>query len=253
MAVAKDEWRRIATGLYHMGLLTLVDENPPAAYCQAYARWVTAEASLAKMAERDLLTNGLMIKTTGGNAIQNPLVGTANKAASDIVCYLLIACSASICNSIDAPALVVLFRVDVEPEPCSRRCARAVMIRGATGAAEVNVRRLNAAESKEQRQNQCGGDQEDRAIRQEITDKAHEAGRQNASRRCETLIASEALAQRSVADEAKADGSDRQPQEPAGDPLEHESGQHQRETRPNRNDECASCHHGGPQGDDISL
>ena len=37
------------------------------------------------MAERDLLTSGLMIKTTGGNAIQNPLVGTANKAASDMV------------------------------------------------------------------------------------------------------------------------------------------------------------------------
>ena len=46
-----------------------------------------AEASLAKMAERDLLTSGLMIKTTGGNAIQNPLVGTANKAASDMVRY----------------------------------------------------------------------------------------------------------------------------------------------------------------------
>ena len=58
MPVAKDEWRRIATGLYHLGLLTLVDENPLAAYCQAYARWVTAEASLAKMAERDLLTSG---------------------------------------------------------------------------------------------------------------------------------------------------------------------------------------------------
>ena len=89
MPVAKDEWRRIATGLYHMGLLTLVDENPLAAYCQAYARWVTAEASLAKMAERDLLTNGLMIKTTGGNAIQNPLVGTANKAASDMLRYAI--------------------------------------------------------------------------------------------------------------------------------------------------------------------
>jgi P27 family predicted phage terminase small subunit len=87
MALAKDEWRRISTGLYHMGLLTLVDENPLAAYCQAYGRWRTAEASLAKMAERDLLTSGLMIKTTNGNAIQNPLVHTANKAASDMVRY----------------------------------------------------------------------------------------------------------------------------------------------------------------------
>jgi P27 family predicted phage terminase small subunit len=87
MALAKDEWRRISTGLYHMGLLTLVDENPLAAYCQAYARWRTAEVSLEKMAERDLLTSGLMIKTANGNAIQNPLVHTANKAASDMVRY----------------------------------------------------------------------------------------------------------------------------------------------------------------------
>jgi P27 family predicted phage terminase small subunit len=80
------KWRAYADVNKNRGKL-LVDENPLAAYCQAYARWVTAEASLAKMAERDLLTNGLMIKTTGGNAIQNPLVGTANKAASDMVRY----------------------------------------------------------------------------------------------------------------------------------------------------------------------
>jgi P27 family predicted phage terminase small subunit len=87
MPAAKAEWRRIAVGLYNMGLLSLVDEHPFAAYCQAFARWVNAEEAIARMAERDLLTKGLMIKTTGGNAIQNPLVGTANKAASDMVRY----------------------------------------------------------------------------------------------------------------------------------------------------------------------
>ncbi len=39
------------------------------------------------MGKRDLLTGGLMIKTSNGNAIQNPLVGTANKAVSDMVRY----------------------------------------------------------------------------------------------------------------------------------------------------------------------
>ena len=39
------------------------------------------------MAERDQLTSGLMIKTTNGNAVQNPLVGTANKAMGDMVRY----------------------------------------------------------------------------------------------------------------------------------------------------------------------
>jgi hypothetical protein len=32
------------------------------------------------MAEKHQLTGGLMIKTSNGNAIQNPLVGTANRA-----------------------------------------------------------------------------------------------------------------------------------------------------------------------------
>ena len=39
------------------------------------------------MAERDQLTGGLTIKTTNGNAIQNPLVGMANRAMADMVRY----------------------------------------------------------------------------------------------------------------------------------------------------------------------
>ena len=41
------------------------------------------------MGKRDMLTGGLMIKTSNGNAIQNPLAGTANKAASDLVRYAI--------------------------------------------------------------------------------------------------------------------------------------------------------------------
>jgi P27 family predicted phage terminase small subunit len=53
----------------------------------AYGRWVQAERAIAKMAEKDQLTGGLMIKTSNGNAVQNPLVGTANKAAADMMRY----------------------------------------------------------------------------------------------------------------------------------------------------------------------
>jgi P27 family predicted phage terminase small subunit len=84
---AHKEWDHIATQLHRLGLLTVVDVASLAAYCQAYGRWLTAERAIAAMAERDLLTGGLMIKTTNGNAIQNPLIGTANKAASDMVRY----------------------------------------------------------------------------------------------------------------------------------------------------------------------
>ena len=86
-ASARQEWDRVAPGLFHTGVLSGVDRAALAAYCQAYARWVQAETAIQKMAEKDPLTGGLMIKTTNGNAVQNPLVGTANKAAADMVRY----------------------------------------------------------------------------------------------------------------------------------------------------------------------
>lgn len=84
---ARAEWDRVARQLHFLGLLTVVDVPSLSAYCQAYGRWVQAERAIAEMAKHDMLTGGLMIKTANGNAIQNPLVGTANKAASDMVRY----------------------------------------------------------------------------------------------------------------------------------------------------------------------
>lgn len=84
---AKVEWGRVSEELYKIGLLSGIDRAVLAAYCQSYARWVRAERAIAEMGKEDLLTGGLMIKTTNGNAIQNPLVGIANKAAADMVRY----------------------------------------------------------------------------------------------------------------------------------------------------------------------
>jgi P27 family predicted phage terminase small subunit len=84
---ALEEWDRVAVWLHRIGLLSEVDRAALAAYAQAYGRWVQAERAIAKMAERDQLTGGLMIKTTNGNAIQNPVVGIANKAAADMMRY----------------------------------------------------------------------------------------------------------------------------------------------------------------------
>ena len=84
---AKVEWGRVANELYKVGLLTGLDRAVLAAYCQSYAIWCQATNAIKKMAEKDTLTGGLMIKTSNGNAIQNPLVGTANKAASDMARY----------------------------------------------------------------------------------------------------------------------------------------------------------------------
>ena len=87
-ADAVEEWNRISTDLYNLGVLSEIDRAALAAYAQAYGRWVQAERAIAKMAEKDHLTGGLMIKTSNGNAIQNPLVGTANKAAADMMRYV---------------------------------------------------------------------------------------------------------------------------------------------------------------------
>ena len=84
---AKIEWDRVAENLYLSGILAKIDRAGLAAYCQAYGRWVQAEAVISMMAEKDHMTCGLMIKTSNGNAVQNPLVGVANKAMSDMMRY----------------------------------------------------------------------------------------------------------------------------------------------------------------------
>lgn len=86
-AAARDEWNRIVDELVGLGILTHLDRGALAAYCQAYGRWSAAETALARMAERDAVSDGLIVRTKSGNLIQNPLVGAANKAMADMVRY----------------------------------------------------------------------------------------------------------------------------------------------------------------------
>ena len=79
-AEAKTEWKRVAGILHAIGMLTTLDRAALAVYCQAVGRWERAELALEKMAATDPSTQALLIKTKSGNLIQNPLVGTANKA-----------------------------------------------------------------------------------------------------------------------------------------------------------------------------
>ena len=84
-APARREWRRVSKRLHAAGLLSPIDRGALAAYCQAYGVWVQAEQALAHMAANDPVSFALMVKTSNGNVIQNPLVGIANKARSDMV------------------------------------------------------------------------------------------------------------------------------------------------------------------------
>lgn len=84
--VAKTEWNKISSELYIIGLLTKVDKAVLAAYCTSYALWARAWHSINRVAKKRG-KDGLTITTTNGNIIQNPAVGTANKAAIDMVKY----------------------------------------------------------------------------------------------------------------------------------------------------------------------
>ena len=87
---AKVEWGRIVGTLFRGGLMTELDRSVLAAYCQSYGRWVQAERALARMAEAQAdFDQALTIVTHNGTAMQNPLIGIANKAKADTVRYAL--------------------------------------------------------------------------------------------------------------------------------------------------------------------
>jgi P27 family predicted phage terminase small subunit len=78
---AADEWWRVAPELHRLGLRSVLDVMPLAAYCVAYKRWRTAEEALTRMAERDAATSGLLVKSAVGDARASPLVKVAAAAA----------------------------------------------------------------------------------------------------------------------------------------------------------------------------
>jgi P27 family predicted phage terminase small subunit len=84
---ACDEWHRVIGELHALGLFTIFDLHPLAAYCQAFHTWRTALEALQKMAERDPHTSGLLIRSATGDARINPLQRAADRAADAMVRY----------------------------------------------------------------------------------------------------------------------------------------------------------------------
>lgn len=82
---ARNEWRRVAKYLGKMGVLSCVDRGALAAYCDAYAQWLEASRGIKRLADSGAWGGGLLMKTSNGNVIQNPLVGIRNKARADMV------------------------------------------------------------------------------------------------------------------------------------------------------------------------
>jgi P27 family predicted phage terminase small subunit len=74
---AQDEWWRIAPRLHRIGLLTVVDIQAMASYCQSYSRWRESEQLLARIAKDAPSMRGLLVKSSDGNARRNPLIKIA--------------------------------------------------------------------------------------------------------------------------------------------------------------------------------
>ncbi len=76
---ALERWTAIAPTLAQMGILTAIDTDALAAYCQVWSRWKEAEMKVQEL--------GQLVKTTNGNLIQSPYVGIANRALSHVRAY----------------------------------------------------------------------------------------------------------------------------------------------------------------------
>jgi len=68
---AKKEWERLAPSLEAMGMLTMADLTAFEGYCQAYARWMEAEAFITK--------HGSIFRTPSGYVQQVPQVSIARQ------------------------------------------------------------------------------------------------------------------------------------------------------------------------------
>ncbi|MHB1126868.1 MAG: phage terminase small subunit P27 family [Bacillota bacterium] len=80
---AKKEWRRISRELEHVGLLTIVDMAALAGYCQAYARWKSAEKVISEQG----LTMEIETQAGGLYTQQRPEVAIALKYLQQVKAF----------------------------------------------------------------------------------------------------------------------------------------------------------------------
>lgn len=104
---ARAEWARVCRELWLCGLLSTLDTSVLAAYCDSFSTWVEGRRALEsvrreeakldreiakkiaaglEVTEQNLSAfGGLLVYTSNGNVIQNPLIGIMNKAKVDMI------------------------------------------------------------------------------------------------------------------------------------------------------------------------
>jgi P27 family predicted phage terminase small subunit len=84
---AAEEWRRVVVELYRLRLVTLVDINPLAAYCQCYKIWREATELQTEIYKQGDLFKGMVLTNRNGDITKNPLMAVARTAAADMLRY----------------------------------------------------------------------------------------------------------------------------------------------------------------------
>jgi len=75
--LAREEWNRVAPGLWAIGLLSVVDTACLAAYCASYALWRRASEEL----------DSLTVQTKSGDLRRHPLIKVISDSAADMGHY----------------------------------------------------------------------------------------------------------------------------------------------------------------------
>ena len=71
---ARLEWERAGKVLRNQGMFTKADLKVFESYCVAYGHWRDAEEALARARAEDPVNYGLVIETSSGRTVENPLV-----------------------------------------------------------------------------------------------------------------------------------------------------------------------------------
>ena len=96
------EWNRLAPELYHLRLLTKIDQTALAAYCSSFGLWCKAERELARI-QRSYLgvlklqkknpnikmpSNGMVTQTSNGNWVMEPILSVRKQALEQMHKFL---------------------------------------------------------------------------------------------------------------------------------------------------------------------